>query len=108
MVPSFHYDRADNGVKGVANHIYDSLHKLAEKHKAERTKACNRLARPGPTYQCDEFPFVSAMEGAGVGDGNFSVRYVPATENEKAGRGLAGWYGSDRILHGHQYGIYVD
>lgn len=32
---------------------------------------------------------------------------MPGTENEQAGRELGNWYGSDRILHGNAYGIYV-
>ncbi|MFF1767591.1 NucA/NucB deoxyribonuclease domain-containing protein [Streptomyces sp. NPDC058249] len=54
-----------------------------------------------------QFPFASTKEGAGLGDGNFSVRYVPGTENEQAGRELGTWYGSGRILHGNAYRIYV-
>ncbi|MEU3491223.1 NucA/NucB deoxyribonuclease domain-containing protein [Streptomyces massasporeus] len=65
------------------------------------------LNRPSDSYQCDEFPFASTKEGAGLGDGNFSVRYVPGTENSKAGSELADWYGSDRILHNNAYGIHV-
>ncbi|WP_254708364.1 NucA/NucB deoxyribonuclease domain-containing protein [Streptomyces lunaelactis] len=63
------------------------------------------VSKPGE--QCDEFPFASTKEGAGKGDGNFSVRYVPQPDNSTAGAGLSAWYGQDRILDGDPYGIYV-
>lgn len=72
-----------------------------------KNTACRGLTRPADTYQCDEFPFASTREGAGKGDGNFSVRYVPGVENEQAGRELGTWYGTDRILHGDAYMIYT-
>ena len=51
------------------------------------------------THQCDEYPFASTWEGAADPDWAFSVRAVPATENEKAG-GLLTWYFfADRILY---------
>ncbi|MEV5321712.1 NucA/NucB deoxyribonuclease domain-containing protein [Streptomyces sp. NPDC052687] len=80
---------------------------VARKNLNAKNAACRGLSRPDDTYQCDEFPFASTKEGAGAGDGNFSVRYVPGTENSKAGSELADWYGSDRILHSNAYGIYV-
>lgn len=79
----------------------------ARKNRNAKDAACRGLSRPNDSYQCDEFPFASTMEGAGLGDGNFSVRYVPGAENSKAGTELSDWYGSDRILHNNAYGIFV-
>ncbi|MET8983176.1 NucA/NucB deoxyribonuclease domain-containing protein [Streptomyces sp. NPDC004539] len=87
---------------------YDAAADTTEKrNRSAKDAACRGLNRPDPSYQCDEFPFASTKEGAGVGDGNFSVRYVPGTENSRAGTELSEWYGSDRILHGDQYGMSV-
>lgn len=80
---------------------------VTRKNRNAKDAACRGLSRPSDSYQCDEFPFASTKEGAGLGDGNFSVRYVPGAENSKAGSELADWYGSDRILHNNAYGIYV-
>ncbi|MFF8939281.1 NucA/NucB deoxyribonuclease domain-containing protein [Streptomyces paradoxus] len=80
---------------------------VARKNRNAKDAACRGLNRPSDSHQCDEFPFASTKEGAGLGDGNFSVRYVPGAENSKAGSELADWYGSDRILHNNAYGIYV-
>ncbi|MCO1597065.1 PKD domain-containing protein [Micromonospora sp. RHAY321] len=51
-----------------------------------------------PAQQCDEFPFASTREGAGVGDWNFSVLGVTAAVNGCAGRELQRYYRDDRIL----------
>ncbi|MDX3797314.1 NucA/NucB deoxyribonuclease domain-containing protein [Streptomyces sp. AK04-3B] len=80
---------------------------VTRKNRNAKDAACRGLSRPNDTYQCDEFPFASTKEGAGVGDGNFSVRYVPGAENGQAGRELGTWYGSDRVLHNNEYGIIV-
>ncbi|MFF8932461.1 NucA/NucB deoxyribonuclease domain-containing protein [Streptomyces longwoodensis] len=80
----------------------------ARKNLNAKNTACRGLTRPSDSYQCDEYPFASTQEGAGKGDGNFSVRYVPGTENEQAGRELGSWYGADRILHNDLYGMYVE
>jgi hypothetical protein len=71
-------------------------------------QACAAIAPqpPDPSLQCDEYPFASTWEGAGFGDGNFSVRYVDATQNSSAGGTLSAWYSSDRILHRDLF--YVD
>ncbi|EPH41034.1 NucA/NucB deoxyribonuclease domain-containing protein [Streptomyces aurantiacus] len=81
--------------------------KVADGNKREKDKACAGLNRPAQ-HDCDEFPFASTKEGAGKGDGNFSVRMVPESENRSAGAKLVNWYGKDRILDGDAYGIYVD
>ncbi|MFJ9420365.1 NucA/NucB deoxyribonuclease domain-containing protein [Streptomyces sp. NPDC101227] len=56
---------------------------------------------------CDEYPFASTWEGAGLGDGNFSVQYLNSLQNRSAGGSLAGWYNSDRILHFDQYYVNI-
>ncbi|MEV8321270.1 hypothetical protein AB0Q95_44695 [Streptomyces sp. NPDC059900] len=48
---------------------------------------------------------ISACEGAGKGDGNFSVRYVPELDNSKAGGFRARFYGQERILDGDTFGM---
>ncbi|MFJ6668965.1 NucA/NucB deoxyribonuclease domain-containing protein [Streptomyces sp. NPDC091383] len=56
---------------------------------------------------CDEYPFASTWEGAGAGDGNFSVRYLNSVQNRSAGGSLAAWYNSDRILHFDQFYVKI-
>ncbi|MFJ3879134.1 NucA/NucB deoxyribonuclease domain-containing protein [Streptomyces sp. NPDC090077] len=76
-------------------------------NRSSKDKACATLTKPAPSYQCDEFPFASTKEGAGKGDGNFSLRYVPQPDNSKAGAALSKWYGQDRILDGDAYGVRI-
>ncbi|CAL9423431.1 NucA/NucB deoxyribonuclease domain-containing protein [Streptomyces sp. enrichment culture] len=80
---------------------------IAEDNEKAKDAACAGLNRP-TDYDCDEFPFASTKEGAGVGDGNFSVRMVPSGVNRSAGSKLGAWYSRDRILDGDAYGIWVD
>ncbi|MEW2084963.1 NucA/NucB deoxyribonuclease domain-containing protein [Streptomyces sp. NPDC005283] len=80
---------------------------IAAKNRSAKDRACAGLSSK-PGEQCDEFPFASTKEGAGKGDGNFSVRYVPQPDNSTAGARLSAWYGQDRILDGDAYGIYVN
>ncbi|MFB8166214.1 hypothetical protein G3I31_07335 [Streptomyces sp. SID9913] len=80
---------------------------IAAANERAKDSACAGLTRPAD-HDCDEFPFASTKEGAGVGDGNFSVRMVPATENRSAGGKLSAWYSKDRILDGDPYGIFVN
>jgi hypothetical protein len=79
---------------------------VAAANESAKNSACAGLTRPAD-HDCDEFPFASTKEGAGVGDGNFSVRMVPSTENRSAGGKLSAWYSKDRILDGDPYGIFV-
>ncbi|NUK24040.1 NucA/NucB deoxyribonuclease domain-containing protein [Streptomyces lunaelactis] len=79
---------------------------VAAKNRSAKDRACAGLASK-PGQQCDEFPFASTKEGAGKGDGNFSVRYVPQPDNSTAGARLSAWYGQDRILDGDAYAISV-
>ncbi|MGP4085571.1 NucA/NucB deoxyribonuclease domain-containing protein [Streptomyces sp. KR55] len=80
---------------------------VERRNRSAKDAACAGLHRP-EGYECDEFPFASTKEGAGVGDGNFSVRMVPGSENGSAGSKLSHWYSGDRILDGDAYGIWVD
>ena len=80
---------------------------VATKNRTAKDRACAGLAS-NPGEQCDEFPFASTKEGAGLGDGNFSVRYVPQPDNSTAGARLSAWYGQERILDGEPYGIFVN
>ncbi|MFI9722761.1 NucA/NucB deoxyribonuclease domain-containing protein [Streptomyces sp. NPDC052396] len=70
-------------------------------YKKNRSKVASTCA-PLPHKageECDEYPFASSWEGAGKGDGNFSVKYVDGTQNGNAGTDLNNWYVADRILH---------
>ncbi|WP_316521110.1 NucA/NucB deoxyribonuclease domain-containing protein [Kitasatospora brasiliensis] len=86
-----------------ANLIADQAYR---DNRAAVEKACAPLPHK-PDEECDEFPFASTWEGAGRGDGNFSVRYVDGTQNGKAGTQLSTWYGSDRILHNDKFGVEI-
>ncbi|MCY8235431.1 NucA/NucB deoxyribonuclease domain-containing protein [Priestia endophytica] len=68
------------------------------KNTNAKNQACKNLNKP-EGYECDEFPFASTYEGAGKGDGKFSVRYIPRDANNTHGRWLAAWYAYNRILH---------
>ncbi|MFF1696501.1 NucA/NucB deoxyribonuclease domain-containing protein [Streptomyces sp. NPDC058257] len=80
---------------------------VSKKNGAAKNAACAGLSH-NTGEQCDEFPFASTKEGAGKGDGNFSVKYVPQSDNSKAGGALSKRYGQDRILDGDAYGICVN
>ncbi|WP_371798482.1 NucA/NucB deoxyribonuclease domain-containing protein [Streptomyces sp. NBC_01707] len=69
-------------------------------NRTNRTAACAALSPSGTPAgkQCDEYPFASVWEGAGVGDNNFSVRYVDSAQNNNAGNELGAWYQNQRIL----------
>ncbi|MEV6682165.1 NucA/NucB deoxyribonuclease domain-containing protein [Streptomyces erythrochromogenes] len=65
-----------------------------------RTAACDAITpRPPDGWQCDEYPFASTWEGAGLGDGNYSLRYVAPGHNLEAGTMLGQWYLDERIIH---------
>ncbi|WP_265568693.1 NucA/NucB deoxyribonuclease domain-containing protein [Streptomyces hygroscopicus] len=78
----------------------------SKENRAEKDAACARLTRPAGT-DCDEYPFASSWEGAGLGDGNFSVMYVDSAQNQKAGSRLSEWYGNDRILNRDAFGMNI-
>lgn len=69
-------------------------------NRTNRTAACAALSPSGTPggKECDEYPFASVWEGAGVGDNNFSVRYVDSSQNNNAGSELGVWYQNQRIL----------
>jgi hypothetical protein len=73
---------------------------------AAKNAACRPLSSI-PGEQCDEFPFASSWEGGGLGDGNFSVRYVDGGQNGKAGSNLSTWYSQDRILNNDGFSVYI-
>lgn len=75
---------------------YDPVQSAA--NRKAKDAACSKLSKP-EGYECDEFPFASTYEGAGAGDGRFSVRYIPRAANNTHGRWLGAWYAYDRILH---------
>ncbi|MFD5880112.1 MULTISPECIES: ricin-type beta-trefoil lectin domain protein [Streptomyces] len=80
---------------------------VAKDNRAAKDAACGNVAKGNPSYECDEFPFASTKEGAGLGDRNFSVRYLPQPDNSKAGGALSKWYGEDRILDGDAFQVLI-
>jgi Deoxyribonuclease NucA/NucB len=64
-----------------------------------KDRACRTLPPRLPGQDCDEFPFASTKEGAGLGDGNFSVKYLNNEQNRRSGRTLRDYYRWDRILY---------
>jgi len=113
---------ADKMMPGVAERGRPTLHRLVDGWDADSTTrkaanetnknaACTSWRAANPTVDvtgmdCDEFPFSSVWEGAGLDNHNFSVRYVDAAQNRSAGGTLGGWYNSDRILQRDLF--YVD
>ncbi|MGW6689190.1 ricin-type beta-trefoil lectin domain protein [Streptomyces sp. NPDC054961] len=81
---------------------------ISKNNLSAKNTACASVVKGNSTYECDEFPFASTKEGAGLGDRNFSVRYLPQPDNSKAGGALSKWYGEDRILDGDEYWVQVD
>ncbi|MFE4575522.1 NucA/NucB deoxyribonuclease domain-containing protein [Streptomyces chartreusis] len=79
-----------------------------QKNETAKNNACAPV-RPTPSddLDCDEYPFGSTWEGAGVGDNNFSVRYLDRSQNRSAGGSLAAWYASDRILHRDRFYVAI-
>ncbi|WP_275466856.1 DNRLRE domain-containing protein [Streptomyces noursei] len=96
----------------------DPMHRIApgasasseeryDENEKVRVRDCNdnTPGAPGEGQDCDEYPFHSSAEGAAryVYEGDeykddFSVRYINRKENQEAGRRLAAWYQTDRIL----------
>ncbi|MDP9848608.1 NucA/NucB deoxyribonuclease domain-containing protein [Streptosporangium lutulentum] len=60
-----------------------------------RKKACRPLKTAG---HCDEYPFNTAKQGPGWGDGNFSVKKIVGIENTNDGRKLQIFYSRYRVL----------
>ncbi|WP_409463240.1 NucA/NucB deoxyribonuclease domain-containing protein [Amycolatopsis sp. GA6-003] len=68
-------------------------------NKAAKDATCPGLPPPTQGQDCDEYPFASTKQGAGLGDGNFSVQYLNASQNRSAGGKLPGYYTWDRIFY---------
>jgi hypothetical protein len=75
-------------------------------NRAVVTSTCAQLPHQADE-ECDEYPFASSWEGAGKGDGNFSVKYVNGTQNGNAGTDLNNWYIADRILHNDAFYVSI-
>ncbi|WP_449349597.1 NucA/NucB deoxyribonuclease domain-containing protein [Streptomyces shaanxiensis] len=75
-------------------------------NRSKVTSTCASLSH-NANEECDEYPFASTWQGAGKGDGNFSVRYVDGTQNGNAGTDLNNWYIADRTLHNDKFYVYV-
>jgi len=70
-------------------------------NRAEVAKACAPITPPTDMErpECDEYPFASTAQGAASPIWDFSVKYVPGTQNGSAGNGLMAFYRDDRILY---------
>nr|WP_184906566.1 NucA/NucB deoxyribonuclease domain-containing protein [Amycolatopsis umgeniensis] len=69
------------------------------KNRGAKNTACATLPPPQKGQDCDEYPIASTKQGAGFGDGNFSVEYLDEGHNRRAGGKLPGYYSWDRILY---------
>lgn len=117
-----------------ANGLPTVLHRatLAEKN-ANRAIACASAPKPRPTgYQCDEYPFASAKEGAAAGTGGvrvpdifystpgdfcgmppapatgpggWSICLIPAADNQEGGQVLNNIYKAFRVIPGDAYSL---
>jgi hypothetical protein len=55
---------------------------------------------------CDEYPFATTLEGAASGT-NYSVRWITASHNTRAGSLLASFYQTSRVLSGDFFWVAV-
>ncbi|MGW5701641.1 NucA/NucB deoxyribonuclease domain-containing protein [Amycolatopsis japonica] len=69
------------------------------KNRNAKDAACRTLPPKQPGQECDEYPFATTVQGAGRGDGNFSVKYVNGGQNGLAGNALQTYLRWDRILY---------
>ncbi|WP_327258108.1 NucA/NucB deoxyribonuclease domain-containing protein [Streptomyces sp. NBC_01244] len=86
----------------AANVVWDvENYQRRKDNTTAKNNACKALSPSGTPVgkECDEYPFASTMEGAGLGDGNFSVRYVTSSDNNTAGQWLATWYKDERVIN---------
>lgn len=60
------------------------------------------LAAAAPAYQCDEYPYRSTREGAGSG-GQYSVKFVPTSQNLSAGGSLGAMFRAARVIDGDAF-----
>ncbi|MEU8055186.1 DNRLRE domain-containing protein [Microbispora bryophytorum] len=56
---------------------------------------------------CDEYPFASTKEGAGLQDGNYSIRAVSKDDNKLHGDALNRFYSDYRVVPGEQFWVKV-
>ncbi|GII85137.1 hypothetical protein Ssi03_31270 [Sphaerisporangium siamense] len=84
---------------------------IATSNELWKNHACNRTGPYATTglpprtpqqaaegWECDEYPFHATAEGASSGTWDFSVRWVPKTQNASAGGSLISYFFDDRIL----------
>ncbi|GII77981.1 hypothetical protein Sru01_29630 [Sphaerisporangium rufum] len=78
-------------------------------NRAEVGRACAKITPPAGMErpECDEYPFASTLQGASSPRWDFSVKYVPGTQNSSAGNLLRRFYDDDRILY-QQDPFYVE
>ncbi|MEU6728460.1 DNRLRE domain-containing protein [Nonomuraea wenchangensis] len=57
--------------------------------------------------QCDEYPFASSKQGAGMKDGNFSIQAVDADHNQAHGDALTYFYADFRVVTGNQFWVKI-
>lgn len=64
------------------------------------------LTNPGQEkVDCDEFPFASTKEGSLGAQGNYSVRYIPDSDNRGSGSMLGLFYERTRRLAGDPFWV---
>lgn len=68
-----------SAVRFSTDHVPVTLHRAtAAERTANRAAACATAPRPRPTgYECDEYPYASAAEGAAAGTGTVRVLDLP-------------------------------
>ncbi|WP_233357226.1 NucA/NucB deoxyribonuclease domain-containing protein [Saccharomonospora iraqiensis] len=100
----------------------DPLHRLMDQEKKLRNhaaakKICREIWGDGYSaggMDCDEYPFQSTYEGAAVSTGNEpfgwhgSARPIPADDNQRGGRLLLQFYGTNRVLDSDSFHVRVE
>ncbi|MFF4417364.1 DNRLRE domain-containing protein [Streptosporangium sp. NPDC001559] len=85
-------------------------------NKTWKDRECARMVRDAAASgnpisttgkQCDEYPYASTYEGAGKGDWNFSLRYIPTTQNRNHGNYLKAFYARYRIIDKDQFWVKI-
>ncbi|MET9340077.1 hypothetical protein [Nonomuraea sp. NPDC003804] len=56
---------------------------------------------------CDEYPFASTKQGAGMQDGNYSIKAVSYAHNDAHGEALAMFYADYRVVPDSQFWVKI-
>ncbi|MFF0574710.1 NucA/NucB deoxyribonuclease domain-containing protein [Streptosporangium saharense] len=104
--------RWTNDPDDPALHRVEGSGTIAKANETWKDYACNRNGpynavtglpprtpqQEADKWQCDEYPFHATAEGASSGTWDFSVRWVPPSQNASAGGSLISYFFDDRIL----------